>query len=64
VVVTKEGEMLNDFLAVTSIFNVAAAGDAFICAMLFGNDSMVILLADELISNGIGGLLSNTPILS
>jgi hypothetical protein len=31
--VTKE-DLLNDFLAVTSTFNVAAAGDAFICEIL------------------------------
>ena len=63
-VVLKKEELLNDFLVVTSTFNVAAAGEAFFCAVLFGDDSMVILFADDLISNGIGGLLSNTPILS
>ena len=57
-------ELLNDFLVVTCTFNVAATGEAFFCAVLFGDDSMVILLADELISNGIGRLLSSTPILS
>ena len=57
-------DLLNDFLVVTSTFNVAAAGEALFCAVLFGDYSMVILSADELISNGIGGLLSITPILS
>jgi hypothetical protein len=56
--------LLNDFLVVTSTFNVAATGEAFFCAVLFGDDSMVILVADEFMSNGIGELLSNTPILS
>ena len=63
-VVLKKEELLNDFLLVTSTFNVAATGEAFFCAVLFDNDSMVILLVDELMSNGTGGLLSNTPILS
>ena len=47
-------DLLNVFLVVTSTFNVVAAGEAFFCTVLFGDDSMVILLAGELISNGIG----------
>ena len=57
-------ELLNDFLVVTCTFNVAPTGEAFFSVVLFGDDSIVILLADELMSNRIGGLLSNTPILS